>query len=234
MSVMGPPPQEANEGPLDYLKGLLGTAETFIQDNPNLVTGGVGLLGAGLSKILGGNDNNTKPTGYQGGIPDLTYNRQMLQQPVDPNRVPGSGGRRYFTDGEFISNGTMTGDSMAGGIAGAQPAPPTQPVEPPTGENQQLQVFAGGGIADAKQGRYLRGETDGMEDQIPTSIDGSDPAALSHGEFVIPADIVSHLGNGNSDAGAKTLQEMMARIRKERTGNDKQGKQIDANQFLPR
>ena len=75
-----------------------------------------------------------------------------------------------------------------------------------------------GGIADA--GRYLQGKTDGMADEISTSIDGEQPAALSHGEFVIPADVVSHLGNGNSEAGADKLYEMMARIRKARTGTE--------------
>ena len=91
--------------------------------------------------------------------------------------------------------------------------------------------MAQGGIADA--GRYLRGKTDGMADEIPTSIDGQQDAALSHGEFVIPADVVSHLGNGNSDAGAEKLYQMMARIRKARTGTEKQGKEIDADKFMP-
>lgn len=89
--------------------------------------------------------------------------------------------------------------------------------------------MAKGGIADA--GRYLQGKTDGMADEIPTSIDGNEPAALSHGEFVIPADVVSHLGNGNSEAGAEKLYEMMARIRKARTGTTKQGEEIDAEKF---
>ena len=89
--------------------------------------------------------------------------------------------------------------------------------------------MAQGGIADA--GRYLQGKTDGMADKIPSNIDGEQPAALSHGEFVIPADVVSHLGNGNSEAGAEKLYEMMARIRKARTGTEKQGKEINAEQF---
>jgi hypothetical protein len=72
-----------------------------------------------------------------------------------------------------------------------------------------------------------------MADKIPSSIDGKQEAALSHGEFVIPADVVSHLGNGNSDAGAKKLYEMMARVRKARTGNPEQGKRIDPNKFVP-
>ena len=67
----------------------------------------------------------------------------------------------------------------------------------------------------------------------PSNIDGVQPAKLSHGEFVIPADVVSHLGNGNSDAGAKVLYGMMDRVRKARTGTKKQGKQINPEKFTP-
>lgn len=91
--------------------------------------------------------------------------------------------------------------------------------------------MAKGGVADIP--RYLRGQTDGMADKIDTSIDGKEPAKLSHGEFVIPADVVSHLGNGNSDAGAEKLYDMMARIRKARTGNPEQGKRINPDKFMP-
>jgi hypothetical protein len=82
--------------------------------------------------------------------------------------------------------------------------------------------------------RYLGGHSDGMADKVPASIDGRRPAALSDGEFVIPADVVSHLGNGNSNAGAKVLYQMMDRIRVARTGNKKQGKQINPAKFIPR
>ena len=89
--------------------------------------------------------------------------------------------------------------------------------------------FAQGGNVN---GYYLGGSTDGMADQIPATINNMQPAALSDGEFVIPADVVSHLGNGNSDAGAQNLYSMMERVRKDRTGNPKQGKQIDPNKYL--
>jgi len=102
--------------------------------------------------------------------------------------------------------------------------------EIPTQLNAQGGInMAEGGLADA--GRYLQGETDGMADKIPSSIDGEQPAALSHGEFVIPADVVSHLGNGNSDAGAQKLYEMMDRIRQARTGTTEQGKEINPDEF---
>jgi hypothetical protein len=95
--------------------------------------------------------------------------------------------------------------------------------------------MAQGGLASLgmKKGKYLNGSSDGMADEVPASIEGRQPAALSDGEFVIPADVVSHLGNGNSDAGAKVLEQMMTRIRKQRTGNDKQGKEINPRKILP-
>jgi hypothetical protein len=104
-------------------------------------------------------------------------------------------------------------------------------------QQQTLTVngMAQGGIASVApqgQGYYLGGPTDGMADQIPATIDNRQPAALSDGEFVIPADVVSHLGNGNSNSGAQHLYGMMDKVRKARTGNPEQGRQIDANKFL--
>ena len=94
--------------------------------------------------------------------------------------------------------------------------------------------MAAGGVAGlAHGGRYLHGKTDGMADKLDTTIDGTQAAKLSHGEFVIPADVVSHLGNGNSTAGADVLYKMMDRVRKARTGNHKQGKQINPEKFMP-
>ena len=95
--------------------------------------------------------------------------------------------------------------------------------------------YAAGGIANLATGgkpRYLAGQTDGMADKIKANIDGNQEARLSHGEFVIPADVVGHLGNGNSEAGAERLYAMMDRIRKARTGTKKQGKQINPDKYL--
>jgi hypothetical protein len=100
---------------------------------------------------------------------------------------------------------------------------------------QGIPKFAAGGLASLPKSRgyYLGGATDGMADQIPATIDGTQQAALSDGEFVIPADVVSHLGNGNSDAGAKQLYSMMDRVRQARTGRQEQGRKIAPNKFLP-
>lgn len=97
--------------------------------------------------------------------------------------------------------------------------------------------MAGGGIADlgsySDGGRLLKGPGDGMSDHIPATIGQKQPARLAEGEFVIPADVVSHLGNGSTDAGAKQLYAMMNRVRKARTGKAKQGRQINPKKYLP-
>ena len=83
-------------------------------------------------------------------------------------------------------------------------------------------------------GRLLKGPGDGMSDNIPASIANKQPARLADGEFVVPADVVSHLGNGSTDAGAKHLYKMMDNVRKARTGRKSQGKQIKADKYLPK
>jgi hypothetical protein len=96
----------------------------------------------------------------------------------------------------------------------------------------------GGGISSlgsySDGGRLLKGPGDGMSDGIPARIGQKQPAALADGEFVIPADVVSHLGNGSTDAGAKQLYKMMDKIRQARTGRKSQGRQINPNKFLPK
>lgn len=104
-----------------------------------------------------------------------------------------------------------------------------QMTDPNTGD----QTFAAGGLAGLSQGRAIRGPGDGMSDDVAASIGGVEPARLADGEYVVPADAVSHLGNGSTEAGVKRLDDMMARIRKARTGNAKQGKQIKPERYMP-
>jgi len=107
-----------------------------------------------------------------------------------------------------------------------------QPVQPTPYQPQ----YAHGGLADlggySDGGRMLKGPGDGMSDDIPATIANKQPARLANEEFVIPADVVSHLGNGSSEAGAKVLYKMMDRVRQARTGNKKQGKQINPEKYL--
>ena len=162
-----------------------------------------------ISSLLG-KDNNSKPSSYQGQVPRYKINRQQInpanesRERPGEDRRPGEYGRRYFTDSTY------------------------EKIDLP-----EITPLAEGGLASLKEGQYLKGETDGMADEVPATIDGKEPALLSDGEFVIPADVVSHLGNGNSEAGAKVLYSMMERIRDARTGSKKQGKKINPNDMIP-
>ena len=94
-----------------------------------------------------------------------------------------------------------------------------------------LQNFAEGGLSNIP--RFLSGGGDGMSDSIPATINNRQPARLADGEFVIPADVVSHLGNGSSKAGAKQLYAMMDRVRTKRTGKKKQAPAVNPRKTMP-
>jgi hypothetical protein len=99
-----------------------------------------------------------------------------------------------------------------------------------------LDMLRSKGIIKYENGGYL--ETggrvgDGMSDDIKATINNEQEARLSDGEFVVPADVVSHLGNGSSDAGAKRLYDMMDKIRQARTGTIKQGREINPERYMP-
>jgi len=113
-----------------------------------------------------------------------------------------------------------------------QPATPAPILDSSSGGGKAggLMPYNLGGYSDG--GRLLKGPGDGMSDNIPASIGDKQPARLADGEFVVPADVVSHLGNGSTDAGAKKLYAMMDKVRTARTGNKKQGKQIKAEEYL--
>jgi hypothetical protein len=111
-------------------------------------------------------------------------------------------------------------------------------VQFPNGES--VMFMAAGGLSDlggySDGGRLLKGPGDGVSDSIPAQIGGKQPARLADGEFVVPARIVSELGNGSTDAGARQLYAMMDRVQKARTkttGKGKMAKNTNASSLLP-
>jgi len=119
----------------------------------------------------------------------------------------------------------MTGSPLTPTTQAATQQATTQPATQPAA----ITVPAETGMAS---GGFLKGRGDGMSDEIKATINDKQPARLSDGEFVIPADVVAHLGNGSSKAGAQKLYDMMARVRKARTGTDKQAPEINPNKFV--
>jgi hypothetical protein len=109
-------------------------------------------------------------------------------------------------------------------------------------KEDEYEYAASGGIMEANLGGYaaggnprlLKGPGDGMSDNIPAVIGRRQPARLADGEFVVPADVVSHLGNGSTTAGAKKLHGMMDNVRKARTGKKKQAPAVKTSRFIPK
>ena len=94
----------------------------------------------------------------------------------------------------------------------------------------------GGGVPAVMEGsetEVISTERDGMSDSIAATIDETQPAALSEGEFVVPADVVSFAGNGSSEAGAKRFYKMLGDIREASTGQREQIKEIDVEEYMP-
>jgi len=228
--------ESKDDSPSSWFSTLAGQVGDFLKTDTGNILTSYGLSALGNKFAPDFFNPQMQPTGYQGEIPRYAAIRERVPMPerqpvpeggIDPNRRPGSAGRRYFSDTIFakqpkttpmsIEEARRKAQEQAQGIAAAQ-MPPS---------------MAQGGILTMSQGRYLRGSTDGMADKVPARIDNGQEARLSDGEFVIPADVVSHLGNGNSEAGAKVLHDMMDRVRKKRTGNVKQGTEIDPMGELP-
>ena len=188
---------------------------------------GVAGLSYLLNQLSGGSGNPYR--GYTGGIPTYTATREQTpystttmtnaQGQTVPRR-PGSGGITYFKPTTY----TKAAD---GGLTEGFPSEPV--IRMNVGGISSL-----GGYSDG--GQLLKGPGDGVSDSIPATIGEKQPARLADGEFVIPARIVSELGNGSTEAGARKLYAMMERIQKSRgktVGKNKVAVNSKADKHLP-
>ena len=164
-------------------------------------------------------------------------------KPADINTQANTSGPKdassfYTLPGQPGQQGQTQDQSGQSGLpsltAGQAPAP-SQPIQPQFSPTQAAAPIDYSQMSTPymAKGGYLDGQGDGMSDSIPATIEGKQPARLADGEFVVPADVVSHIGNGSSKAGSQRLYAMLNKIRKARTGSVKQGKQINPNKFLP-
>ena len=146
-----------------------------------------------------------------------------------PYRRPGSGGITYFSPMQY--------NKVVPPAAAAPAETVAAPVEVAAAGG--LMGYARGGISNlgdySDGGRLLRGPGDGVSDSIPATIAGKQPARLADGEFVIPARIVSEIGNGSTEAGAKKLYAMMDRVQNVRKKSFKNvAANTKADKYLPR
>jgi hypothetical protein len=165
-----------------------------------------------------------QPTPQPAPQPAFDYGAMMAQQPAPSFDMGGFGGGMDF--GAMAQQPAPSFDmGNFGGGAGMDFS----------GMNLgDMGAFAGGGSVEyAAAGKLLRGPGDGMSDSIKANISGRQEARLADGEFVIPADVVSHLGNGSTEAGSRKLYKMMADVRRARTGKRKQAPAIKAGKYIP-
>lgn len=131
------------------------------------------------------------------------------------------------TDGGSKSGSTAAsslGGSAGGGESGAQSS----------GGTSGANLAVGGLIPFAEGGNIVRGLGSGLDDLVPTTINGRHAAALSDGEFVIPADVVSMMGDGSTDAGARRLYDFMNTVRQHKTGSTEQAGPLPIGDILKR
>lgn len=173
--------------------------------------------------------SNANSVGQNTGYPQAAVNQGAY---ATPWQTPIS--RNVVADASDTGVDSFTGEPR--GMAGGGIVDP-QTAARITQLQQSGQFAAGGGVAAlggySDGGQMLKGPGDGMSDSIPAQIGSKQPARLADGEFVVPADVVSHLGNGSSDAGAKQLYAMMDRIRKARTGKKKQAPEVNPSKAMP-
>ena len=155
-------------------------------------------------------------------LPAVNARYQAAMGPNMPARRPGSGGITYFSPMRYIPQA-----APAAPVAAPSPQLPPNPV---IEDRYAAGGMAQGGLGSlghySDGGQLLRGPGDGVSDDIPAMIGDKQPARLADGEFVVPARIVSELGNGSTEAGARKLYAMMDRIKKARS---KSMKNIAAN-----
>ena len=176
-----------------------------LSDKQKILTGGAGVMGLGMIS-----DRNRfgvpKQDAYSGALNRFRFNPETYRP-------------AYYAEGGITNLNAGGYDRMVG-------------------EDPMYAPMASGGIANlggySDGGRMLKGPGDGMSDSIPATIAGKRPARLATDEFVVPADVVSHLGNGSSDAGAKQLYAMMEKVRKARTGTKRQGREINPDKYMPK
>jgi hypothetical protein len=161
------------------------------------------------------------------GLPASTI-QSKYQEALGPNygaRRPGSGGVTYFSPTQYKPQAPVAPVAPAESVV----TPPANPTIVP--EYSQGGIANLGGYSDG--GQLLRGPGDGVSDDIPATIGRNQPARLADGEFVVPARIVSELGNGSTEAGARKLYAMMDRIKKTRAKAKNIAANTKADKHLP-
>jgi hypothetical protein len=213
-------PSQTSFGRESALFGLLPGREAVPQ--PGVDAYGYGASGYGFAnpmQVEGGTQGPLSGAAFGEAAPNLAGLGSGYEG------MGGAGMYNTSTYNSYNPSDSSDGSESGGGVGAAQGG---------------LMALAGGGMSHlgdySDGGRLLRGPGDGVSDDIPATIGDKRPARLADGEFVVPARIVSELGNGSTEAGARQLYAMMDRIQKARgktVGKDNVAVDSRAAKHLP-
>lgn len=202
-------------------------------------TAGGGNLGQTLAPTKSYTNTGGSADAYGYLFGERAWPTQQQRQPVYKDTVGNTTQKYVWKDGLLVLNPDYV-DPLAKKEDVVEETPVNNTGEGANGGLMAAYASGGqtqynlGGYSDG--GRLLRGPGDGVSDSIPATIGGKQPARLADGEFVIPARIVSEIGNGSTEAGARKLYAMMDRVQKARgktVGKGKVAKNTRADKHLP-
>jgi hypothetical protein len=207
---------------------------TFMaQNSPTMA-----LISAITNGLTGGSGQGMSTPGL-GGFSGGTAGLGFAPGTMGPSHAPGPSGGGGSGGGGGVSTGSGSGGGAAAMGAAGMSGTASGAAAAGAARGGLMAAYANGGshLGDYSDGgRLLKGPGDGVSDSIPAMIGRKQPARLADGEFVVPARIVSELGNGSTEAGARKLYAMMDRVQKARgktVGKGKIAKNSRAERFLP-
>jgi hypothetical protein len=218
--------------------GITGSGNLDLHIPLDLGGGGGGFGGAGVNgyQATGSGNSTQTPFSGQNNTAGGGFGSQMGGMPYDPtNSFPAPNNQPQGTKA-FSGNPQEALKTLFSTLGGQ----PQQNISLQMATGGLAAAYAAGGMSHlgdySDGGRLLKGPGDGVSDSIPATIGGKRPARLADGEFVVPARIVSELGNGSTEAGARKLYAMLDRVqaaRKKSIGKGKVAKNSRADKFLP-
>jgi len=222
-----PPEQQAMIA--EYMKQYGPDTGRFLT---SLLTGGLGSIGSYMAE---GGEAEAKKMPEVGPAPDVTVKTSMME-----GKIPGGGIATIPT--EFTQQEGMPSEQelsmLADALLGRTDTP--DPIVNmfierygPDMFRQAREMILQSVVPDAQTEGMIRGNGSGMDDKVQGMIGKDQPVAVSPGEYIVAADVVSGLGEGSSDAGAKELDRMMDKVRMERNGTTKQAPRINERKVMP-
>lgn len=228
--------QQANPDVADTVAVEMGYEDAIqaINELSSIATGGAGASRAADPGILSRYYHHSSPLGNIAPTPD-EFNMESSIPGYQQGGPVAPGQSDMMTQSPTVdAQGEMLVNQAIAAIQGKHPSPMVVLSEFAKRYGMEaLRRLRQRVLSQQNAGREIEGPGSGMSDSVPAMVDGQEPAALSAGEYVIPADVVSALGDGYTDEGVRQLDDMVSRTRYAKTGDAQMPAPIDPNRMMP-